>query len=288
MTTPKILVTGATGTTGSEVVRQLSAQGIAARALTRNVMRAAALPGIDFVGGDLSDAGSLTAAFDGVEAVYLNIVPGPDALMQIDNALAAAKAAGVKRIVKLSALHASSESPSAIIRMHAEADARVRASGIGATILRANSFYQNLESQRGSILAQGRFYLPMGDARQSLIDVADIAAIAIRALTTADLVGRDYDLTGPDALSFHDVASALSRARAEPVTYVPISNEDFAASLRSSGLPDAAAATVAELFAVFASGALASPTPDAASLLGRAPRSIDDYAQTFFTTGAAA
>jgi uncharacterized protein YbjT (DUF2867 family) len=283
--TTTILITGATGTTGSEIIRQLSAQGISARALTRNPAKAAALPHIDFVAGDLGDPASLTAAFDGIEAIYLNVVPGPDALGQIDNAIAAAKAAGVKRIVKLSGLHASPESASAIIRMHAEADHRVRTSGIGYTIIRANSFFQNIESQLAGIKAQGQFYLPLGESRQSLIDVADIAAVAILALTTDAHLARDYDLTGPEALTFHDVAAALTQARDSTVAYVPISNDAFADSLRSNGVPEAAAASVAELFAVFATGIYAAPTGDVSAILGRAPRSVADYAQTLFASG---
>jgi hypothetical protein len=129
MTSPTILVTGATGTTGGTVIRQLSAAGVPARALTRNPTKAQALAKISFVAGDLSDPARLKAAFAGVDAVYLNVVPGTDALTQIDNAIAAAKAAGVSRIVKLSGLNATPQSASGIIRMHAEADARVRASG---------------------------------------------------------------------------------------------------------------------------------------------------------------
>jgi uncharacterized protein YbjT (DUF2867 family) len=282
MTNVSILITGATGTTGGEIVRQLSAQGIAARALTRNPAKAAALPNIDFVAGDLDDPASLRAAFDGIEALYLNIVPGADALGQIDNAIAAAKAAGVKRIVKLSGLHAKAESASAIIRMHAEADHRVRTSGIGYTILRANSFFQNIESQLADIKAQGQFYMAMGDAQQSLIDVVDIAAVAVLALTSDAHLGRDYDLTGPEALSFHDVAAALTQSSGLAITYVPISNDAFADSLRSNGVPDAAAASVAEIFAVFATGIYAAPTDHVSSILGRAPRSIGDYAKTLF------
>jgi uncharacterized protein YbjT (DUF2867 family) len=280
MTDAAILITSATGTTGGEIVRQLSAQGISARALTRNPAKATALPHINFVAGDLGDPASLTAAFNGIEALYLNVVPGPDALGQIDNAIAAAKAAGVKRIVKLSGLHATPESASAIIRMHAEGDSRVRKNGIGYTILRANSFFQNIESQLASIKAQGEFYLPLGESRQSLIDVADIAAVAILALTTDAHLGRDYDLTGPEALTFHDVATALSQASGSTVTYVPISNDAFADSLRGNGVPEATVTSVAELFAVFATGIYATPTDDVSRVLGRPPRSIADYAQT--------
>jgi uncharacterized protein YbjT (DUF2867 family) len=157
MSNPKILVTGATGTTGGEVVRQLAEAGVSARALVRDLAKAdgRAAPSIEFVAGDLGNPANLASAMQGIEAVYLNIVPGPDALAQIDNAIEAAKAAGVLRIVKLSGLNASADSPSAIIRMHSEADDRVRASGLGYTILRANSFHQNILGQLEGIKASG-------------------------------------------------------------------------------------------------------------------------------------
>jgi uncharacterized protein YbjT (DUF2867 family) len=164
--------------------------------------------------------------------------------------------------------------------MHAEADARDRTSGLGYTILRANSFFQNIEGQLSTIKATGNFYLPLGEARQSLIDVDDIAAVAVLALTGGTLRNRDLDLTGPAALSFHDVASTLSKAYGKPINYVPISNDAFAEALRGNGVPAPAAASVAELFGVFATGVYATPTSDVERVLGRPPRGIADYVAT--------
>jgi uncharacterized protein YbjT (DUF2867 family) len=284
MPNPKILVTGATGTTGGEVVRQLAASGIHARALVRNLDKVASStdPSIEFVAGDLGHHASLASAMKGIDAVYLNVVPGPDALTHIDNCITAAKAAGVSAIVKLSGLYASANSPSEIIRMHSEADDRVRASGMGFTILRANSFYQNILGQLEGIKASGAFYLPLGDAHQSLIDVADIAAVAILAMTTEALCNQTYDLTGPQSLTFAEVAKSLSRERGKPVAYVPITRDQFEETLRGYGTPAAAASSVGELFDVFASGIYADVTGDVESILGRAPRSFDGFAATLF------
>jgi uncharacterized protein YbjT (DUF2867 family) len=284
MATPKILVTGATGTTGGEVVRQLAAANVTARALVRDMSKVnrSATPSIEFVTGDLGDTASLAQAIHGIEAVYLNVVPGPYALGQVDNIIAAAKDAGVATIVKLSGLNATADSPSAIIRMHSEADDHVRASGLGYTILRANSFYQNILGQLGEIKANGNFYLPLGDAHQSLIDVADIAAAAILAMTTEGHRNQTYDLTGPESLTFGDIAAKLSQASGQPVTYVPITRDQFEETLRGYGTPAAAANDVGELFDVFASGIYADVTNDLPNILGRAPRSFDTFAATLF------
>jgi uncharacterized protein YbjT (DUF2867 family) len=284
MPIPKILVTGATGTTGNAVVRQLSAAGIPARALVRNPAKAASvdLPHIEIIAGDLSDPASLAIAMEGVEALYLNIVPSTESLHQIDNAIAAAKAAGLSTIVKLSGLLAASNSPSDIIRMHSEADDRVRNSGLAYTILRANSFYQNILGQLDAIKTTGAFYLPLGDAHQSLIDVDDIAAAAIIAMTSDAHRNQSYDITGPESLTFHDVAKILTQVSGKPVSYVAISRAQFEETLRGYGTPDAAAASVGELFEVFASGIYADVTDDIEKIIGRAPRSFETFAATLF------
>jgi uncharacterized protein YbjT (DUF2867 family) len=285
MPKPKILVTGATGTTGGELVRQLAEANIAARALVRDLSKVDhnAYPSIEFVAGDLGNPASLVPAMEGIEALYLNVVPGPEALVHIDNSLSAAKDAGVSTIVKLSGLYASADSPSEIIRMHSEADDRVRTSGMGYTILRANSFFQNILGQLEAIKANGAFYLPLGEAHQSLIDVADIAAIAILAMTTETYRNHTYDLTGPESLTFADVAKILSQVRGKPVTYVAITRDQFEETLRGYGTPAAAASSVGELFDVFASGVYAGVTDDVQRILGRAPRSFATFAAPFFT-----
>lgn len=278
MTTPKILVSAATGTVGGAIVAELAAAGIPARALTRDPAKAHFPAGIEPAAADLGDPASLAAAFAGIEAAFLNIVPGPDAAAHVANFLAAAKAAGVGHVVKLSGLRASADSPSAIIRMHAAADEAVRASGIPFTILRANSFHQNMLGQMEGIRSTGQFYMPMGEARQSTIDVGDIAAIAVQALADGKHAGQAYDVTGPDSLDFHEVAAILSRVLGRSVAYVPISSEAFLESLKGMGMPDAAAAPVAEIFALFATGVYADPTGDVETALGRKPRSFADWA----------
>jgi uncharacterized protein YbjT (DUF2867 family) len=284
MSKPKILVTGATGTTGGEVLRQLADGGFQARALVRDVSKidTLAFDSIEFVTGDLDNPQTLVAAMQGIAAVYLNVVPGRNALGQVDNVIAAAKHTSVARLVKLSGLYSSPESPSAIIRMHSEADDRVRTSGIGYTILRANSFHQNILGQLPGIKETGIFYLPLGDAHQSLIDVADIAAIAVEAMTTSKHDRQTYDLTGPESLTFQDVAASLSKSRGAPVTYVPITRAQFEETLRGYGTPAAAANDLGELFDVFASGIYADVTGDVQSMLGREPRRFDTFAATLF------
>jgi uncharacterized protein YbjT (DUF2867 family) len=289
MTAPnRILVIGATGTTGSGIVRAASRAGITTRGLARDLSKvnSSLVEHADYVAGDLSDKAGLVAAMSGVDAVYLNIVPTPDALNQLDNAVAAAREANVGHVVKLSGLHASADSPSTIIRMHSEGDDRVRASGIDFTILRANSFYQNILSQLEVIKATGMFYLPLGAAHQSMIDVEDIAEAALAVMTDARHRNKAYDLTGPASITQLDIAQSLARASGHPVVYVPIPGSQFAETLRGYGMPEAAVTNLAELFAVFASGVYAKVEPDLEAILGRPGHSYDSFADRIFNPGA--
>ena len=281
MTTPTLLISGATGTTGGALIKELEAQGIAAKALVRDTHKAADLASdtISLVKGNLGDPASLKEAFQGVKAAYLNVLPGADALDHVDNFIAAAREAGVQHIVKLSGLNSGPDSVSAIMRLHAEGDRRVRESGMTYTILRSNSFFQNVLSQWEGITTNGQFFLPLGEARQSFIDVADIAAVAVKRMTDDTAANADLDLTGPQSLSLSEFADTLSSALGRDVSYVAISSEAFADSLTSSGLPQPAAQALAELFEVFASGIYADVTDVVPTILGREAITVQQFAE---------
>jgi uncharacterized protein YbjT (DUF2867 family) len=280
MNTPHILITGANGTTGRAVLLQLSALQISSRAMVRDLAKldSPQFPHTELIQGDLSDEESLIAPIAGIDVVYLVVVPGPDMLHCVKTTIAAAKAAKVKRIVKLSAIFAAPDSPSTFIRLHCEADEMLRHSGIGYTIVRPNSFHQNMIGQIVAIKATGAFYLPMGDARQSFIDVEDIASVVVAALTDPAHDGQTYDLSGPEGLSLHNVAEILTMAMKRPVTYVPITNEQFVETLERYGTPIAAANYIGEMFAAFATGEFASVTPDVANIIGRPALSFTEFA----------
>lgn len=281
MTGPRILIAGATGSNGRALITTLSEKAVRLRALVRNTEAAAeVLPGhVEIVAGDLSHPESMRSAFDGVDRAYVVTAVHPQTVTLFDNFYAAAKQAGVKQLVKFSGLGASTASSSEIIRQHGESDDRLRASGIPYTILRPNSFHQNMLWQAAAIAATDTFYLPVGDAAQSTIDVRDIAEITATILTSDAHMNRSYDLTGPQSLTFHDVAQIIGRLRGRPVSYVPISPEVAERSMKEQGLPDWAAHALAEIQALFGTGAYADVLPDTARLLGRSPRNFEAFAQ---------
>ncbi len=278
-----ILVAGATGTNGSELLRQLAEKGVGARALVRDPVRAAGLANefVELVRGDLSDPSSLQAAFDGIEKAYIVAAVHQDTERWFQNFFAAAREAGVAQLVKFSGMRADVDSPSEIIRQHGGSDQALVESGVPYTILRPNSFYQNMLWQAEAIRASGQFYLPIGDARQSQVDVRDIAEATVRILTEEGHENKAYDITGPESISYFDVAETLSEVLDKPVTYVPVPIEAAEASMLEAGMPAWDAHALAEIQGLFATGIYAEVTPDLEQLLGRRPRSFADFARDF-------
>jgi uncharacterized protein YbjT (DUF2867 family) len=203
---PLILVSGATGLTGAEIVRRLSARGVAVRALVRNVgtsnaAKAAELlqfPGVEIAEGDLASPDTLLPALRGVDRAML--ISSSDAAMREAqfNFIDAAAAAGVPHVVKLSGIIPELDSPFRFARMHGEIEQHLAQSGVPFTHLRAGEFMHSYFRQVPSILKAGAIFLPMADARIASIDIGDIADVAADVLTSPGHEGHIYPITGPE------------------------------------------------------------------------------------------
>jgi uncharacterized protein YbjT (DUF2867 family) len=275
-----ILVTGATGKVGAQVVAQLAAAGAPVRALARDPEKAAWLnrPGVEVARGDLLDPDSLRAAMVGVRKVFL-LCPVDPAQVELEaNAVDAALAAHVEHLVKLSALNASHESSAALLHWHFETEQRIRRERLPYTILRPNMFMQEVLRHAPAIRAEGAFSLPLGRARLSLVDIRDIAEVAARVLTEGGHHGRVYELTGPEALGFDEVAAAIAAATGRPVRYVPIAPDQFRAGFLGSGAPRWLADLVCDLFETFP-GQNDRLGDGVARVTGRPPRSFAQFAR---------
>ena len=208
-----ILVTGATGLTGSELVRRLSAKGIPSRALVRNPAKAthlALLPNVEVVEGDMARPDSLTEALRGVDRAMLISSSDPTMVETQSSFIDAAKKAGVRHVVKLSGIIPELDSPFRFARMHAEIEQRLEASGVPFTHLRAGEFMPSYFRQVPSIVNRGILALPMADARIASLDIGDLAEVSIAVLTTSGHEGKTYPITGPESLSMSEVAEKLS------------------------------------------------------------------------------
>jgi uncharacterized protein YbjT (DUF2867 family) len=277
-----ILVTGATGLNGKELLRLLSARGIAVRALVRNPARAeaiAALPNVEIVQGDMARPETLAEALHDVDRAMLISSSDPSMLEVQSNFIEAARKAGVRHVVKLSGIMPELNSAFRFARMHGEIERRLEASGMTFTHLRAGEFMPAYFRQAPAIAAKGAMFLPMEDARIASIDVGDLAEIAARVLTGSGHEGKIYPLTGPEALTMTEVAARLSVATGKTIRYVNVPPEDARKAQLAAGMPPYLADALFELFAERRNGKEAKVWPDAEALLGRPPTSFDEFAR---------
>ncbi|MEU1284465.1 NAD(P)H-binding protein [Kitasatospora sp. NPDC005856] len=206
-----ILVTGATGTIGSHVVRLLTERGLPLRAMSRRER-----PG--GVRADFDDPASLARAVADVDTVFLVTVP-PAPTADHDIALiTAARAAGVRKIVKLSAIGTGERFDGATVgAWHLAAEEAIEASGLAWTMLRPPSFASNVLWHRALIQAGEPIPNLTGDSRQAVVDPRDVAAVAVAAMTDDAHDGQRYDLTGPQLLTSADQAAILEDVLERPV-----------------------------------------------------------------------
>ncbi|PCE34315.1 SDR family oxidoreductase [Burkholderia ubonensis] len=275
-----ILVTGATGTIGRELVAQLKATGahvIAGSASGK------AVEGVETRHADFADTANLASAFDGIDTLFLLLPLQADMVTLAGNAVAAAKAAGVRHIVRSSGAGADPASMVAIARVQGEIDRIVTEAGIAYTITRPNCFMQNFVTFYADMIRAGALYLPQGDGKVSFVDVRDIAAVNAAILQRpAEHAGRTYDLTGGEALSNADVTARVGAALGRKVDYVAVSDEAAIASMRDAGVDAWSIDTLMSLSRLIAAGHAAAVSADVQTLLGRAPvsfeRFVEDYA----------
>lgn len=237
-----IAVTGPLGNTGRLVVEGLSARGVPFRALTRSEAKQKELQGkgVEAVIADFTQPDTLARALDGVHTAYLVCTPDERLVPCETGFIAAAKAAGVKRVVKCSAHTAGHQAESPNLRAHAVVEDALRASGLGWTILRPHGFMQTFFWMTAPmVMGEGKLSYASGDNPIPLIDVRDVGAIAVEALTNPRYDGRAYDLTGPEALTPSRQAEAFARALGRPVVFQDMPLEVVDGMMRQLGVPDA-------------------------------------------------
>jgi uncharacterized protein YbjT (DUF2867 family) len=272
-----ILVTGATGSTGAALVRELVARGAPVTAMVRKA--AAAVPeGVPHAVADFDDADAVAAALRGVRAAYLVTPSSERAQEQQERFVEAAAAAGVGHLVVLSQYAAAEDSPVRFLRYHAAVERRVRESGVGYTFLRPNLFFQGLLALADMVRTQGRIMAPIGEAAVSAVDVRDIAAVAAVALTRPGHVDRAYEITGPAALTHREMAAGIGAAIGRPVEFVDVAPADFAAALRGA-LPDWQVEGLLEDYAHYSRGEAARVHPTVAEVTGVPARDFATFAR---------
>lgn len=275
-----ILVTGGTGMVGGDIVRTLSQQGVAARAMTRNPQKVPNLPGITWVTGDLAKPETLPAAFEGADTLFLVSSIGEDTVALQHNAIEAARAAGITHIVKLSAFGATDHSLAPICLWHYQIEQEMQASGMDWTILRPHHFMQNLLTQTQYIINDGVVYSASGDGLIPYIDARDIAAVAVVTLTQPGHRGQIYVVTGSEALSYRQATEIISNTIGKPLRFIDETPDDARARRKREGYPPAILESALAISAYQrAGGKTVTITSVVADLTGRPPRTFPEFAR---------
>ena len=277
-----ILVTGATGKVGREVVRQLAAAGVPARALVRDPTRASflRLPGVEIVVGDLARPETLPAAFAGAQRVFVATPAAPDQVELQSNALEAARRSGARGLVKVS-VAGGPDAGTQIGRWHWATEKQIEASGLGFTFLRPTLYMQQMLAYAPSIAATATFSAPVGAGEIAVVDTRDVAAVAVAALTEEGHDRRIYDVTGPEALSYEAMADAISEAIGRRVAFAHVPPEVTRKQMVGQGLPRWLVDDMLILMASFRDGYGAAVTRTVAEVTKRPPRTFRQFAHDY-------
>jgi uncharacterized protein YbjT (DUF2867 family) len=282
-----VLVTGATGNVGAAVVAELLRRGAAVRAFVRRPSDRFG-DDVELAVGDFDDRASIRAALAGVDRVFLSSADGPRKAEQ--EAAVVDTAAGVELVVKASTVGARAGSPLPAWDRNGRSEDHLRRSGTPAVVLRSGFYMTNLLAAAEPVRAQGVLPAPAGDGRVAMIDPADVGAVAAAVLTGDGHAGRTYELTGPEAITYRDVAAALSGALDTDVQHVDVPPAAFRENLTAAGMPPWLIEQVDGAFARIRAGELAATTDAVHVLTGRPPRGIAefvrDHAEAFGAVGA--
>jgi uncharacterized protein YbjT (DUF2867 family) len=277
-----ILVTGASGTVGKAVLNEVAKSGTKHRAMYRSATEASRAPaGTATVIADFSKKETLPPALRGITSVYLVCSPIPQLIELEWNMINACAAAGVDHIVLSSAMGARDFRKS-FPSWHRTVEDKLKSTRISFTILRPNSFHQNVLTYHApSIRSQGAFYGSMGDARVSFLDVRDIAAVAAKSLAGGQHSGKTYELNGPEALTYSEIAAKIAKHIGRPVKYVDIPADTQRKAMLDQGMPEWQTDALLDLQTYYVSGKGAKVDGLLEQLLGRPPITMDEFASEF-------
>ncbi|MBU3671016.1 MAG: NAD-dependent epimerase/dehydratase family protein [Sinobacteraceae bacterium] len=279
-----ILITGATGRTGSHVARELAARGLPVRALVRNPAKAAALAaaGVELVTGDAGDAESVRAAMRGVHKVAVIFPNGEQQLKLEKQVVDVAVAAGVAHVLKISSMEALPTAHNPTHRVHWDSEEHIRSSGAAWTMVRPSFYMQNFFANAASIKAEGKFYYPFGEkGAAALTDSRDAGYFAAHCLATNGHENKSYDITSPDKLSFHEVAAVFSRELGRRIDYVPQDPAAYKAYLGKFLASRWHLDAVCDIFAEIAAGYVVEPTSVFKQVTGRDPVTLAQFVRDF-------
>jgi uncharacterized protein YbjT (DUF2867 family) len=275
-----ILITGASGNVGREVLKQISQAGHKVRAAYQSSQKAAQCPaGVEPVIVDFNRPDTLRAALNGIDCVFLVGPVAPNLVELESKATEEFKGAGVARLVKLSAMGTRAAT---FPRQHAESEDGIKASGVAWTFLRPNGFMQNMAIYNAAtVRGQNAFYGSAADGKVSHVDLRDVGAAALRVLTEDGHLGKTYTLTGATALSNSEAAAILSLVLGREICYVNLPPEQMKQALLGAGTPEWNANGIIDLEALYREGGASTVSPDVEQLLGKKPTAYEQFARDY-------
>jgi uncharacterized protein YbjT (DUF2867 family) len=276
-----LLVTGATGRTSAGVVRHLRSAGEDVRVLVRDADRAKRTfedqDGVEIVAGAFDDEAVLAHAFDGVDVAFLALGSSPDQIRLESAMIDGAVAAELPHLVKLSSIATSHDSALMVGRLHAEIEDHLVASGLAHTLMRPACFSNNLFYAAKSVAMENSWSGAAPTGRVAYIDIRDLSEAAALVLRDPALHGKTYELSGPDAYTFPEIAGLLSRILRHEVTYVPVSPGERRSALLGSGVSEWFAELLLSLETSAEAGQMGMITTTLKELLGHDPRTVEEF-----------
>lgn len=279
-----ILITAAAGTIGSNLTYILAHAKVPFRAQVHHRERVA--PAIldlelDLVEADFSKPETLAPALEGVTTLFLNS-PGDNNLVEYQaNVIDQAKRAGVQHVIKLSTIGAAPNAIFATGRWHFEVEQRLEASGLKYTHLRSHSLMQNFFNYAPFIRQEGAFIAPMGSGKIPLVDVRDIATVAAILLTSEGHEGMIYEVTGPEAITYQDTATAFTKVLGRPIRYIDIPLAKTREAMVNGEWPEWMIDDVLSLYKFFREGNASQVTDTIEKLMERPATSFEQFVRDY-------
>lgn len=279
----KILVTGATGTVGTQLVRELSRRGVQLRATVHTQVRAERIreANVELFEMDFNKPETIRRALKGIEKVYLLTPAVPEQAELANRFIDIAKEEKINFIIRQSAMGVGEEPAITFHGQHRQVEEHLRLSGLSFTILRPNSFMQNFINYYGStILSEGKIFLPLGEGKVSFVNARDIAHMAAEILINEEgHKGKAYTLTGPEALSIYNVVDIFSKVAGRKISYIDVPADEARKAMLGMGMNEWMVNALMELHGYNKTGRAARVSNDYETVTKRKPASFDQFAK---------
>ena len=274
-----ILLTGATGKTGSATAIELSNLNVPFRALIRSEEKRGEIEALggEVIIGSAEDRENIDQAMIGIEKLLI-ILPNCENQLEMEMQLVdSAKAEGVQHIVYMSSVEADEECISPIPKLHWDTEVYIKNSGMQWTMIKPNFYMQNFVGSAKTIIEQNKFFLPMSEGRTGMIDTRDVGKVIAKVLSEEGHEGQSYQITGPEILSFYDVAEKFSSVLRREVLYVDMPMDAYKNILSQFLTNQWHLDSVIDLFGGIAEGGIEYKTDTFEELIGTPPRSLEDF-----------